>query len=598
MNHAPPASTTPGSPRLWRLLRSYWWRERWAALGAYVATAIAIGCLAITPWPLQAIIDNVIGGQPLPPSVRSLVAALSTHQLIGVLAAVAAAVAVLGAAAGALEKNLNAVVRERLTLRLRDDMIAHLQTLAATFAPSARNGELALRVVDDVQQVVRLVTKTLPLIVRHLGVGCVLLAIMIALDPRLAGLGVVLIVTLAAITRWYARPLQRAAHDKRHQEGAVAGLAQEIMRGLPNVQSGATDDHIRRAFRALNVQSLRAGVEENRVAVALERTMQIAHGIALAIVTGAGATLVIGDQLSVGELTVFMSYMNQLFKPVDKINELASNTTRALVRATRLQELLARAPLVQDPPAPVPLPAPRGVLTLHDVAFAYPAQPDGHGGVTLFQHVNCTFGPGRLHVIVGASGSGKSTLFRLLCRVFDPVAGELRFDGIPFRSLALRDLRQQIAVVYQQTHLFAGTLRAALLPADSGATPADIHAALAQVSLSAFVEALPQGLDTPLGEDGFNLSGGQRTRIAIARAILTACPVVLLDEPLANVDTDSQRVIVEAILHLARTRTCIAISHQPLLAARADSVLELAARQLRSTVVDTAPVVPLHPALS
>jgi ATP-binding cassette, subfamily B, bacterial len=570
---------TPDSP-LRRLLSSLLWAERRALFSAYLATLLGIGCVAIAPWPLQAIIDHVIGSKPLPTFFAGLHAHLTSAQLIVGLAGIAAAAAIVAALCGALEKNLNANVREGMTLKLRDRVIGHIQSLPLALSSSARTGELALRVVDDVQQVVRFVTKSVPQIIRHAVTTVALLAIMYSIDQRLCALGAMIVVVLGGITQYYARTLQRAAHDKRQQEGEVAGLAQEIMRGLPNIQSNAVSDHIRGSFKRLNVESLRAGLAENRVAVAMERTMQVANGLAMAAVTAAGALMILREALSVGQLMVFVSYMTQLMKPVEKINELASNTSRALVRATRLDELLAQVPLVTDPENPIPLVHPRGEITLTNVDFAYPATSEGHQAAALLRNLSIQFRPGQLYVIVGASGSGKTTLFRLLSRVFDPGAGELRFDGIPYRDLALRDLRQQFAIVHQSTHLFSGTLRDALVPIDVAVSAAEIVCALDLVCLTDFVNHLPAGLATEISEDGLNLSGGQRTRIAIARAMLGQCPVLLFDEPLANIDVASQQAIVAAIKALAATRTCIVVSHQASITVHADQVLELRERTL------------------
>ncbi|MGE3482945.1 MAG: ABC transporter ATP-binding protein [Gammaproteobacteria bacterium] len=572
MRHASPARGVS----LRALLGKHWWAQRRVLLQAYVATLVSVLCVAIAPWPLQAIIDGVIAGHGLSPPVSVWLSGWPAVSLVVLLATTIAVVALFGAVASAAEKNLNARIRERMTLALRDDLIAHLQQLALAFDTATRNGELALRLVDDVQQVVRLLTKTLPLIVRHLGVTVALLVVMYSVDPALAAIALAILLPLVLLSRHYARRLQRAAHAKREQEGAVAGLAQEIMRGLPNSQSPAAVRRLREAFAGLNARSLQAGVEETRVAVALERAMQTANGVALACVAAAGALLVLDGLLSLGELTVFIAYMNQLFKPVDKINELATNVSRALVRAARLQDLFNRSPLVSEPAAPRRVTAPRGQLSLRGVDFAYGSAEGARTGACLFTGLEFEFTPGHLYVLTGASGSGKSTLFRLLTRMLDPVAGELRFDGVPYRELGLDDLRRQFAVVDQHTHLFAGSLRDALSPADATPDEATLARAITAVGLEGFVAALPQGLDTMLSEDGLNLSGGQRTRLAIARAMLSTCPVLLFDEPLANVDAMSRRVILDNLRRLALSRTCIAITHEATLVECADCVLTLA----------------------
>ncbi len=542
-----------------QLLRTALWRERKLLCAAYAAALIAVACVVVAPWPLKIIIDGVLGTAPLPGWLTRT--GLSSTLTIAVLGGAGALAGIIAAIAGAQEKNLNALVRERATLEVRDTLLAHLQTLSLNSDPAARNGELAMRIMDDVQQVVRLWTKTAPMVARHAGVTLSLLCVMWSLDPRLGLTGIATIGILLAITRLHARSLQRAAHDKRTQEGEVAGLTQELIRGLANVQTPQAAAAMRADFRQRNVASLEAGVRENQTAVAMERTMQIANALAMAAVTGFGAWLVLQRLVSLGELTVFLTYMTQLLKPVEKVNELASNTSRALVRAARVHELLQRAPAVLETTTPLALAAPVGVIEARGVTFSYPASA-AQPAVRLLDNINVRFAPGALHVIGGASGSGKTTFFRLLTRTFDPVAGELYFDDIAYRALGLRDLRRQVLFIAQVTHVFAGTLRQAVTPPGQTLADADLLDALDQVALAGFVGGLAQGLDTVLGEDAANLSGGQRTRLAIARAILSECRVLLFDEPLANIDALSQRVIVQALETLARERTCLVVSHQ------------------------------------
>jgi ABC-type multidrug transport system fused ATPase/permease subunit len=188
-------------------------------------------------------------------------------------------------------------------------------------------------------------------------------------------------------------------------------------------------------------------------------------------------------------------------------------------------------------------------------------------------------------VLTGRSGAGKSTLLHLLLRVLEPTAGELSLDGVPYSRIRLASLRAQFGVMLQETHLFAGSLRACLDAAETPLAEARLWGALAQVGLEETVRALPDALDTRLGEAGVNFSGGQRARLSLARALLLDRPILLLDEPLANVDDDSQRIIVDALRSLRGERTCLAVSHQPAIARIADRVLRLEDGALRTAPV-------------
>ncbi|HEX8068772.1 MAG TPA: ABC transporter ATP-binding protein [Pyrinomonadaceae bacterium] len=574
--------------RMWRVFAPDLRTHRRTLGAAYLCRLLSVAAAVVSPWPLKLIIDNVIAARPLPRGLRSVAAGLSPTALVLWLTAFFVVVAVVGAVTNAREKTLSARVRERLTLHLRDRLLAHLQTLPPTFRTHTRSGELVLRLVDDSDLFVRILTKTLPVLFQNVTTVLLILVVMLWLDLRLAAFGVVLVPVLCAIMRRYSRRLWAAARDKRRHEGKVSGLAQEIVRGLPVIQALGGERHARARFERKNRKRLRAGVEETRVAVQMEQTLQITQGLALALTTGVGALLVLRGQFTVGELTVFAAYVAQLLKPVEKLNDLAETAGRGFAGGERLLALLAHAPAVVDAPDAIEIGRAQGVIEFRDVWFKYPddgaradetrvneMRADETRADFVLRGVSMRLEPGRLAVLVGASGAGKSTIMNLLVRLYDPTAGDITLDGRPLRALTLRSLRAQVAVMTQDTHLFAGSLRRALVPDGAELTADKIWAALALVALDDFVRALPRQLETRLGEDALNLSGGQRQRLSLARAFLLDRPVLLLDEPLANVDDASAAVILRALHALRATRTCLAITHQTQLLDYADVVYRL-----------------------
>jgi ABC-type multidrug transport system fused ATPase/permease subunit len=539
---------------------------------------LSVAAAVVSPWPLKVIIDNVIARRPLPGTLRAFGAGLSPEWLVVWLTAFFVFVTAVGAVTNALEKNLSARVRERLTLSLRDRLLAHLQTLPPTFRTYNRSGELVLRLVDDSDLFVRVLTKTLPVLFQNVATVLLILAVMLRLDLRLAAFGVVLVPVLVAVIRHYSRRLWAASRDKRRHEGKVSGLAQEIVRGLPVIQALGGERHARARFERRNRKRLRAGVEETCVAVAMEQTLQIAQGFALALMTGTGALLVLRGQLTVGELTVFAAYVAQLLKPVEKLNDLSETAGRGFAGGERLLALLAHEPSVADAHGAFEVVRARGVVEFRDVWFKYPDEgaPSHEAREEyVLRGVNMLLEPGRLSVLVGRSGAGKSTIMSLLVRLFDPTSGDILLDGRPLHEITLSSLRAQVAVMTQDTHLFSGSLRRALVPDEAEAASEKIWEALALVAMDDFVRELPRRLETKLGEDALNLSGGQRRRLSLARAFLLDRPVLLLDEPLANVDDASAAVILRALDRLRATHTCLAITHQTQLLDYADTVYRL-----------------------
>jgi ABC-type multidrug transport system fused ATPase/permease subunit len=562
-----------GGGRIRRLLRAFGPDlrvHRRALAGAYALRLASVAAAVLAPWPLKVIIDDVLAGErDLGPLGSGVPPAVLVLAMTGLFLALAGAAAVTNA----LEKNVSARVRERLTLRLRDRLLAHLQTLPPTFRTANRTGELVLRLVDDSDLFVRVLTKTAPLVFQYVAALALTLAAMLWLEARAAAIGLVVVPIAAFALRRYGARLWAASRRKRSLEGHVSALAQEIVRGLPVIQALGGEVGARRRFEAANAERLRAGVEETRVATRLELSMQVIQGLATAAVTGGGALLALEGRLSVGELTVLVAYVNQLLKPLEKLNDVSETTGRGMAGGERLLGLVEERPLVRDAEGAVGVGRARGLVELRDVSFAYPEE--GGRRQEVLRGASMRIEPGRLAVLVGPSGAGKSTVVSLLVRLFDPTSGDLSLDGRPYRQISLRSLRSQFAVMTQEIHLFAGSIRDALVPEGTSMDEGRLWEALELVALDEFVRALPARLDTPLGEDGLNLSGGQRQRISLARAILLDRPVLLLDEPLANVDAASADVILRALGLLRETKACLAITHQPALLEYADVVYRL-----------------------
>ncbi|PYQ80424.1 MAG: hypothetical protein DMG03_23030 [Acidobacteria bacterium] len=530
-------------------------RRLLASAYAFRVAGVVLGLAA--PWPLKVIIDNVLSRRRLPGALGAVgLGNASPEALVIAMAAAIVGIAALRALVELQHASRSARFRERLNVEVRDRMLVHLQLLPPTIRTTHRSGELALRLVGDVDQFVRFQARTVPTIVESVLTTAATLALMLWLQPALAV---------------FAVGLGRASRERRRREGEVAALAQEIVRGLPVIQALGGNDHARERFRRLNANSLEAGVAETRVAAQMERTIRLAHGVATALLIAGGALLVLKGQLTLGALTVLASYLTQLLKPVERLNDLAETTSKGMAAGERLLALLEQRPAIHDRPDAVAIDRSRGLLELRDVCFEYA----GRRHAPVLRGVNLKLVPGELAVLVGASGAGKSTLLSLLVRLFDPTSGQILLDGRPLPSITVRSLRQQIALMAQDTHLFAGSLREALTPTGEKLADKDVWKALAFVAMEDFVRAIPGTLDAMLGEDGVNLSGGQRQRLSLARALLLDRPILLLDEPTSNVDADSEAVIASALGRMREGRTCLAITHRLSLFDHADVVYRL-----------------------
>lgn len=533
------------------------WLRRPASVASAFCSALVATTLAVAaPWPIKIIIDNVLLHQPTGLGAFDMMA---IEAQVVILALIAATLAVGAAMASAVERNANARIRERMTQDMRELTLDHMLGLSVLGRHADRNGELVLRLVDDTGQIARLYCKTFPLLFRHAATLILTLTGMFLLSAVMGILGLAIGVVLAVVVRQSARTLQSTSRAKRKREGKVAAFAQEVLRGLPFVQSAGAESTVRRRFLAINSEATRTGVEETRVQVTLERQMQIASGIALALVVGLGGWLVVHDLLTVGALTVCIAYLNQLLKPVEKINELAGAITGALTRADRLAELLDRPQgLVDAADARTPEQL-TPVLELRGCSFSH--KGDGQE-IPALRSATARINPGECILISGPSGAGKSTLLGLLLRLYDVDSGELALSGQTYQRWPVTALRKQFALMRQETHLFSGTIRDALQFGLDPRPDAELTAALRNVALDVLITRPGGSLDAPLGEDGGNLSGGQRARLALARSLLSDRPFLLLDEPFANVDAESRSVILETLQRERGRRTIIIVSHQ------------------------------------
>jgi ATP-binding cassette, subfamily B, bacterial len=544
-------------------------RRLLASAYAFRVAGVVLGLAA--PWPLKVIIDNVLSRRRLPAALRAVgLGDASPEALVIAMAAAIVGIAALRALVELQHATRSARFRERLNTEVRDRLLTHLQLLPPTIRTTHRSGELSLRLVGDAEQFVRFQARTVPTIVEAVLTTAATLALMLWLQPVLALFAVVLLPALAAIVRVYGARLGRASRERRRREGEVAALAQEIVRGLPVIQALGGNEHARERFRRLNANSLQAGVAETRVAAQMERTIRLAHGAATALLIAGGAILVLKGKLTLGALTVLVSYLTQLLKPVERLNDLAETTSKGMAAGERLLALLEQRPAIHDAPDAIHIHRSHGMIELREVWFAYAGRDE-----PVLRGVNLRLRPGELAVLVGASGAGKSTLLSLLVRLFDPTSGQVLLDGRPLPSITVRSLRQQMAMMAQDTHLFAGSLREALTPTGERLADRDIWKALAFVAMEDFVRAISGTLDAPLGEDGVNLSGGQRQRLSLARAFLLDRPILLLDEPTSNVDPDSEAIIASALGRMREGRTCLAITHRLSLFEHADVVHRL-----------------------
>jgi len=531
-----------------------------------VAYGVSLGGVLLTlalPWPLKFLIDDVLAGT----TATSWLSGFPPQQQVAILAASMAVLAALTAVVLGLDKILHARVREGFGQSLRDALIQRVYRLSRRSRQDERSGELTMRLVGDVNQVSRLFCKTAPTAIKHLATAVGTLCLTFFISVEIGFTALLTAVIMGVLVAHYGPALKRAAALKRKLEGRVSALTQETINGIEHIQAMGLETRVRRRYLGEVSAALEAGIDEVKAAVSLERTSQILAGLALALVAGAGGIHVVAGDLSLGSLTVCMAYIAQLMKPIEKINEIASSISRGVVRAERVDAIFRAEVALQVQPGAVPVENLEEIVC-QNLCYRYPDNT-----ASTINGFGFRFAKGECTAIVGPSGSGKSTLLRLLLRLQTPHDGELLANGVPYDLIDPVSLRSQFAVVLQNAHLFAGTVKEVLTELQPDISVQRVREALFDVRLLDVIDALPGGLDTPIDESGERISGGQKARLLIARALLGDRPVIVLDEPFANIDQSSKRIILGRLNHAKRDRILIVVTHEQELLKIADHVI-------------------------
>ena len=458
---------------------------------------------------------------------------------------------------------------ERVVARLREDVFAHLIRLSPGFYTERRTGELTSRLSADLAVLQTLMGTWISELSRQTLFLIGGIALLTLTHPRLTTTTLAVVPVVVSTAFFFGRRLRRASTGLQDRIAEAMGMADESFSQIRTVQS-----FVREAEETRRYQSLLSDVVVAAVSRAKMRAMLFGLGGFVAFggvvaVLWQGGILVLQGQLTPGALVSFLLYAITVAAAVGALASLFGSYQEAIGAAQRVFELLDMRPTVAEPVQHVPLPRPvRGEVALEAVSFRYaPELTDA------LSDVSFTIKPGEVVALVGPSGAGKTTVASLIPRFWDVTGGRITLDGVDIRELSFADLRGSVGLVPQEPALFSGTVRENIAYARPDASAADVNAAAAAAHAIEFIERLPQGMETRVGERGVKLSGGQRQRIALARVFLKDPVVVLLDEATSSLDNESERLVEEAMEELLRGRTTLIIAHRLRTVRRADRVL-------------------------
>jgi ATP-binding cassette subfamily B protein len=527
------------------------------ALAPYVARYRGRAALALVSLTVAAITTLVV-----PIAVRRMIDFGFSPEGIALInsyfSVMIAIVAVL-AAASASRYYLVMTIGERIVADIRRDVFAHLVSLSPAFFDSARSGELVSRLTADTTQIKSAVGASVSIALRNMMLFIGAAAMMVITSPKLSGFVLLaiplIVIPLVAFGRWVRR-LSRNAQDTLADASAYAS---ELIGAIRTVQAYTSERLATSRFGGDVEQAYEAARSSTRARAVLTLIIIFIVFSSVVAILWVGSHDVLTGQITPGRLGQFVLYAAFAATGLGQLSEVWGEVSAASGAAERLFEILRVKSQITAPPKPVALPQPaRGDVGFDNVSFAYPTRPE----VLAIDNVSLAVKAGEKVAIVGPSGAGKSTLFHLLLRFYDPARGTISLDGVPVRSADPVDVRARIALVPQDTVVFAASARENIRFGRPDASDAEVERAADLAHATEFLRRLPGGFEAQLGERGVTLSGGQRQRIAIARAILRDAPLLLLDEATSALDAESETLVQTALEELMRHRTTLVIAHR------------------------------------
>jgi ATP-binding cassette subfamily B protein len=509
----------------------------------------------------------------LPPYLAKLAVddAIAQRDL-GALTIIVVAFLAAGVAAFALsgaQTYLTGWVGERALADLRTDLFEHLQELSLGYYERNRTGAIISRITNDVEALDQLVTDGLSSLVQNslLLVGTAV--VLFLLDWRLALATLVVLPLMAGATVWFRTRSNRAYRRVRERLGLVTATLAEDISGMRVVQSFTREPASQATFRGVNERYRESNYETVVLNGLYFPAVDVLSSVATAIVLGFGGALVVDGSLTVGTLLAFTLYLANFFDPVQQLSQLYNTFLSAAAALDRITSVLDEEPEVVDSSGARELPRIEGHVRFEGVRFGYGDLPEVLHGLDL------DVPPGTTVALVGHTGAGKSTIAKLLARFYDPREGRITIDGHDLREVTQASLRGQLGIVPQEGFLFSGTVAENVAFGRPDAGRVEVEAAAAAVGVDAFVQDLPEGYDTELGERGFRLSLGQRQLVAFARALLADPRILILDEATSSVDIGTERRIERGLRTLLAGRTAFVIAHRLSTIRHADVIVVL-----------------------
>ena len=538
---------------VWRVAAYF---KRYPLLAAGLLTCAVLGTLLVTVFPVvtKQVVDVVIRQN-------------HPEKLWG-LTFYAVAAALLQNGLNTLRVILNNTLEQRVIFDLRSDLYSHIQLLPLRWFDNRATGDLMTRLLEDVTSVERVLIDGIEQGLVALLQMIVVLAMMCYVSLKLTLFGLTPVPFLAGGALLYTLTAHRRYRLQRRAASAMNALLHDNLSGIRQIRSFAREEDEHRRFNRVSDSLRRATLVVMRVWAIYNPSMYLIGTLGVILTVFVGTRSVLNGSMQLGDLVMFLLLTAYLYEPVGKLHQLNQLLQAGRAAGERVFEIMDE-PIEPGASGTGLTARVLGDIRYDDVSFAY---TDGHPALS---HIQFHARPGETIALVGATGAGKSTLVNLLPRFYEFGSGQIYVDGRPIRDYQLRCLREAIGVVTQESFLFNGSVRENLLMGKPTATDAEIWRSIDAANARTFIERLPEGLESVVGERGVKLSVGEKQRVSIARALLKDPPILVLDEATASVDTATERLIQEALEHLMANRTSIVIAHRLSTIVRADQILVL-----------------------
>lgn len=535
-----------------------------ALVGAAGVTATDL----LEPWPVKIVVDFAIQSKKMPGWMIALVSRIGEDKLAILTFAVAAValVAVMGALFSYLQNYLTTSVGQRIMHDLRRTVYHHIQRLSLAEHDEKQTGDLISRVTTDIDSIQDFVTTALLGIVTNVLTLLGIVSIMLFASWRFTLVSLAVAPVLFGIVYFFTRRIKTAAREVRKKESALISTVQEVFSSIRVVKAFAREDYEEQRFARQSLDNVEAALEARGMKMMLSPVVDVVVASGTCLMLAYGARMVMANELTVGDLMVFLAYLRMMYKPMRELSKMTDTASKAGVGFERVREILETESAVRDTPRARAARDFKGKVEFDHVSFGYTPHQ------VVLKDLTFQIEPGQVAAFVGKTGGGKTTIINLIARFYDPISGTVRIDGADIRTFTLKSLRDQISFVLQDTLLFHAPVWQNIAYGRPQASRADIVSAAELARADEFITKMPDGYDTMVGERGVTLSGGQRQRIAIARAVIRNAPILILDEPTIGLDAESEEAVMEALQGLMKGRTSIIIAHHLGTILKADTI--------------------------